>query len=106
MNNLLNEQLLARFKELGPQDVRDPVIVAKFFAPWTFWIWYAFAYDEEHGIFFGLIKGQQNELGYFSLGDLRGVRGSNGLKVERDLYWREKRLSELVKREPQLERYL
>lgn len=103
MTNLLTAQLLARFRELGPQDVKDPIIVAKFFAPSTAWTWYAFSYSEETGNFFGLIIGQEKELGYFSISDLRGLRGPMGLNVERDLYWREKKLSELFKKSPQLE---
>jgi len=100
--NLLNQALLARFKELGTQDVKDPIIVAKFFAPSTAWTWYATSYDEEAGLFFGIVCGQHIELAYFSIQDLKGVRGPMGLHVERDLYWKEKRLSELTKRQPDL----
>lgn len=103
MNNLLTEQLLIRFSEIGPQDEPDPLVIAKFFAPWNNWIWYAFSYSEVTGTFFGLIKGSYKELGYFAIEDLRGPRGPNGLRVERDLYWREKRLSEVEKNKPYLE---
>lgn len=103
MTNLLTQELLTRFKEVGRQDVQNPLVIAKFFAPWNSWAWYAFSYNEETGTFFGLIKGSYKELGYFAIEDLRGVRGPNGLRVERDLYFREKPLSEIEKPKRHLE---
>lgn len=103
MNNLLTQELLTRFKEVGRQDIPNPLVIAKFFAPWNSWAWYAFSYNEETGTFFGLIKGSYKELGYFAIEDLRGVRGPTGLRVERDLYFREKPLSEVEKKKPYLE---
>ena len=103
MTNLLTEELLLRFKQVGRQDVPNPIVIAKFFSPWNDWAWFAFSYNEETGTFFGLIRGSYEELGYFAIEDLRGVRGPRGLKVERDLYFREKPLSEVQKRKPYLE---
>lgn len=100
--NLLNQTLLNRFKELGTQDVKDPIVVTKFFASWSRWTWYATSYNEETGQFFGIVCGTHIELGYFSLQDLKSLRGPLGLPVERDLYWKEKRLSDLTKRQPSL----
>ncbi len=100
--NLLNQTLLDRFRELGNQDIKDPIIVAKFFASWSNWTWYATSYDETEGLFFGIISGTQVELGYFSIQDLKGLSGPMGLNIERDLYWKEKRLSELTKRQTNL----
>jgi len=97
MKNLLTSELLSRFAELGPQDEPNPLIVTKFFTPWSRWTWFAFSYNPENGIFFGLIKGTETELGYFAMEDLRELRGPIGLRVERDLYWREKRLSDQKK---------
>jgi len=101
--NLLTLQLLDRFKEVGPQDISDPIIVAKFFTSWSSWTWYAISYEEESGMFFGLIKGTHTELGYFSIKDLKRLKGPLGLGIERDLYWREKRVSELKLRQPDLD---
>jgi hypothetical protein len=91
---------------VGKQDVKDPIIVTKFFAPWSNWTWYATAYDETTGLFFGIVCGTHVELGYFSMQDLKGLRGPMGLHVERDLYWKEKRLSDLKKRQKFLEAIL
>lgn len=98
MTNLLTNELLLRFREVGRQDVANPLVIAKFFSPWNDWAWFAFSYNEENGTFFGLIRGSFEELGYFAIEDLRGVRGPRGLRVERDLYFREKPLAEVQKR--------
>jgi hypothetical protein len=103
MNNLLSQELLKRFKEIGSQDEPNPLVIAKFFTPWSTWTWYAFSYSEETGAFFGLIDGSHKELGYFAIEDLRGLRGPTGLRVERDLYWREKRLSDIKRKRPPTE---
>jgi len=46
-------------------------------------------------LFFGLVNGIEVELGYFSLSELESARGLFGLPVERDLYFRPTRLSEV-----------
>ncbi len=38
-------------------------------------------------MFFGLVEGQATEMGYVTLGELEGIRGLAGLKIERDLHW-------------------
>jgi len=45
--------------------------------------------------FFGLVKGFEEEFGYFTLSELEGVTGPMGLKIERDLYFKPCKLSEL-----------
>ena len=44
-------------------------------------------------VFFGLVSGLEVELGYFSLSELKTVRGAFGLHVERDRYFEPTRLS-------------
>jgi hypothetical protein len=48
-------------------------------------------------LFFGLVSGLDIELGYFSLSELKSVRGKFGLPVERDLHFQPTRLSEAKK---------
>ena len=72
----------------------DPVAQVKFFTPWTSWTWYATEFDGDD-LFFGLVDGQEKELGYFSLKELESLKGPYGLKIERDRYFRPARLSEL-----------
>ena len=60
----------------------------KFFSPWTGWTWYATEYDPVEHRFFGYIKGDYPEFGYFSLDELESVEMMPGVPaVERDMYW-------------------
>ena len=104
--NLLNQPLLDRFKELGQQDILDPIIVTKFFASWSRWTWYVISYDEESGMVFGSVQGTHTKLGYFSMKDLKRLKGPLGIGVERDEHWREKRVSDLKKRQPEMGGFL
>ena len=75
---------------LYAQDGRgyDAVAYVKFFNPNGAATWYATEFDGED-TFFGLcdLGWGQPELGYFSLAELRSVRGPFGLGIERDLHW-------------------
>lgn len=75
---------------------KDPMIQCKFFTPDSNWTWYAIEFD---GIdtFFGLVDGFEEELGYFSLSELQSFRGKLGLPIERDLFFKPCRLSEVKK---------
>lgn len=95
---LLTATLLQRFRKIGSQEDRpDPLVIAKYFTPDANWTWYAIEYDEEQRMFFGLVDGQEVELGYFSLIELEYSRGALGLPAERDLHFDECRLSEIYK---------
>lgn len=84
---LLTEKLRKKIPTLYSQEkVFDPLVMAKFFAPWTNWTWYVTEFDGKN-IFFGLVVAQEKEMGYFSLEELESILGPFGLKVERDLYW-------------------
>lgn len=94
---LLTKAIEARFAKVGKQmNAKDPVVIAKFFTPWSNWTWYATEYDKLNRIFFGYVVGLESEWGYFSLDELAGVRGPGGLKVERDLYFPERPISKIV----------
>ena len=97
---LLTKELVKRFERIGRQeDVADPVVVAKFFNPAGAGTWYATEYDPETKEFFGYVSifGDWNdEWGSFSLEELQTYRGSFGLGTERDLYFDEKPISEVV----------
>ena len=73
----------------------DVMVPAKFFAPWGNWTWYATEYDPSERLCFGLVDGNEVELGYFSLDELATVKGPFGLTIERDLHWTAKPLREV-----------
>lgn len=108
---LLTEELKRKLPELYSQEnVADPLVICKFFTPDAGWTWYVIEgspvdengyYDTDKEkvdfIFFGFVVGVEPELGYFSLNELSQVRGVLGLPVERDLWFKPKRLSEVKK---------
>lgn len=81
------------------ENVKDPMVVCKFFTPWAGWTWYAIEFD---GVdeFFGFVVGLDQELGYFSLSELESLRGPAGLKIERDLYFEPTPLSVVKAKKP------
>ena len=95
---LLTKELEKRFKKVGSQqEVKDPLVIAKFFNPVGTGTWYATEYEPAEKIFFGYVSlfGDHNdEWGYFSLDELESVKLPLGLSIERDLYTGEKKLSE------------
>ena len=97
---LLTKELLKRFEQVGRQeDSSDPLVIAKFFNPCGAGTLYATEYDPNDKIFFGFVSifGDWNdEWGSFSLEELESYHGKFGLGIERDLYFGEKRISEVV----------
>jgi Protein of unknown function (DUF2958) len=92
------------------ENVADPLVICKFFTPDANWTWYVIEGSEvdEDGfydtnkekvdfLFFGFVVGLEQELGYFSLNELSQVRGVLGLPVERDLWFKPIKLSEVKK---------
>jgi len=93
---LLTKEILERLPPLYSQEnVRDPVVQAKFFTPWGNWTWYATEFAPEERMFFGWVAGPEPELGYFSLDELEAARGPAGLRIERDIHFRPRPLSEV-----------
>ena len=97
---LLTKELLTRFAQVGRQDESaDPIVIAKYFNPTGAGTWYATEYDPWSKVFYGYVSifGDWNdEWGYFSLAELESYKGKFGLGIERELYFGERRISELV----------
>jgi hypothetical protein len=96
---LLTNDLLARLPPLYSQEAEaDPVVYAKFFMPGTGWTWYVTEGSRQDSdfLFFGFVVGFESEFGYFLLSELESVRNQLGLGVERDLAFREGRLTSVV----------
>ena len=98
---LLTKELEKRFLEVGSQEnIKDPVIIAKFFNPFGAGTWYATEYDPINKMFFGYasIFGDWNdEWGYFSLEELESYRSPFSTGLERDLYWEEQKASTVIR---------
>jgi hypothetical protein len=95
---LLTKELRRKLPALGSQDGigGKAIAYAKFFTPDSSpWTWYITEFDGKD-LLFGLVDGQEKELGYISLSELESVRGPLGLPVERDLHWQPKTLEEIA----------
>jgi len=107
-----------RGMKLLPKDIREQlpplysqdgkggkaVVYAKYFTPSSSWSWYITegepvldeSQNEVDYKFFGLVFGHEKELGYVLLSELEEVRGPMGLPIERDLYFKPKKLEEIA----------
>ena len=98
---LLTKELEERFNQVGRQEeVKDPLVITKFFNPTGAGTWYVTEYDPDSKNFFGyvsLFNDWSDEWGYFSLDELESLRGPFGLGIERDLYFTPKRFSQIKK---------
>lgn len=97
---LLTAELEVRFTEIGFQEnIKDPIVVAKFFLPGLAVRWYACAYYPDEQVFFGYVTGLSfDEYGYFSLTELDELEHpySPFLFVERDLSFTETPMSKII----------
>ncbi len=95
-HNLMPESLRAQLPALYAQEkAPDPTVWVKYFTPDSSWTWYATEYCPEDQLFFGWVVGLEQELGYFSLPELLEARGPMGLRIERDLSFSPKPLSQV-----------
>ena len=85
---LITKEIQNILPKLYEQDSKglNAIAYVKFFTPDSNWTWYATEFDGKD-IFFGLVCGFENELGYFSLNELQSVKGKLGIGIERDLYF-------------------
>jgi hypothetical protein len=79
-----------------PEEVQ---VIAKFFNPVGAGTWFAVEFDPDERIFFGYVNlGDDDcaELGYFSLDELEAIKLPGGLTIERDRYFGNHTLAEVM----------
>ncbi len=98
---LITDEIKKQLPPLYSQDnLPDPICVLKYFTPdagWTFYAVEGAKQEDGDWLFFGKVVSPmmpQGELGYFSLNELKKVRGGLGLPIERDIYWTSTPLSQ------------
>lgn len=92
---LITKELLRKLPKLyETENTKDPMVICKFFTPWTNWTWYGIEFDGED-LFFGYVVGHERELGYFSIRELESARGPYQLSVERDICFNPQPLSKI-----------
>jgi hypothetical protein len=90
MKLLTNEVL----KVLPPLNKGDGTAYLKLFTPDANFSWFMTEFDPLEGVFFGVVTGTSvyPELAYFDLEDLLKVRGKLGLPIERDIYFKPRKI--------------
>ena len=76
----------------------DPIVYVKLFTPDANWSWFITELSIDKDICFGLVISpfiKDGEMGYFSLNELKTVRGKFGLPIERDLWFKPTKLSDI-----------
>lgn len=82
------------------QDVENPLVYLKLFTPDANWSWFVTELSLDQDTCFGLVVSpfvESGEMGYFSLNELKTVRGKLGLPIERDLWFKPKKLADIKK---------
>lgn len=78
------------------EEQENPIVYIKLFL--DNWTWYITEVSIDEDICFGyIVSPYESELGYFSLNELKSLRGRLGTWVERDLYFRAVKLSQVKK---------
>ncbi len=87
---------LPRFKDIAEEE--NPTVHGKFFMADERYTWYLIAFDGKDTLYGWLTvtgTGGENEFGFYSLADIKQLRGCLGLPVERDKVFKPRRLSEI-----------
>ena len=97
MNDLIPKNLLKTIPKLyETEEQNDPIVYVKLFL--DAWTWYITELSIDGDICFGyVISPFGTELGYFSLDEIKSIKGSLGLGVERDLSFKPTKLSIIKK---------
>ena len=95
MNDLIPKNLLKTIPKLyETEEQNDPIVYVKLFL--DAWTWYITELSIDGDICFGyVISPFGAELGYFSLNEIKSIKGSLGLGVERDLSFKPTKLSSI-----------
>ena len=90
------EELFKDYPLYSQEKSKDPLVICKLFDPCGSATWYLTEYDPVEKIAFSYVTGlQADELGYVSLTEMESIQGPLGIGIERDLYFVQKRLSEV-----------
>jgi hypothetical protein len=86
MNTLIPDNLLETLPNLYETERSlNPICQIKLFTPDSIFTWYIIEISkEDKHTCYGYVKGFESELGYFSLQELKSIKGALGLCVERD----------------------
>ncbi len=97
---LLPDELRTEIPKLYSQETvktADKIVYAKFFFPAADWTWFVTEGEDEgdYFVFFGFVKGFEEEWGYFTLNELQNIN-IQLLKVERDLHFKPGKFADIM----------
>jgi hypothetical protein len=93
---LMDKQLEELLPQLYEQDGKDEQIVyVRYYCELIDWCWYAMEYSPLQRLFFGLVIGDETELGYFTLDELESIGYKYGVDVQRDYDFEPTKLKEV-----------
>ena len=95
---LIPKELLNQIPKLyETEDQVDPIAYVKLFIDG--WIWHITEISIDKNICFGFVESPfcSGELGYFSLEEIKSIKGSLGIGVERDFEFKPTKLSIIKK---------
>lgn len=97
---LLPDDLRAEIPALYSQEnikTQEKTVYAKFFFPAADWTWFVTEGEQEGDdfVFFGFVKGFEEEWGYFTLKELANIN-LQLLTVERDLHFKPGKFSDVI----------
>jgi hypothetical protein len=97
---LLPVELRQQIPKLYSQETvktEDKIVYAKFFFPAADWTWFVTEGEDEGDdfVFFGFVKGFEEEWGYFTLKELESIN-IQLLKVERDLHFKPSKFANVI----------
>jgi hypothetical protein len=94
------EKAFAKQGDTSQKEAEEVKVIAKYFSCFNGWTWYATEYDPQTKIFFGYVRGVEDELGSFSLQEFEDINKEKGMSfIERDLYFgTEHTLAEAMKK--------
>ena len=95
---LIPKELVNTIPKLYETEDTDPIVCVKLFTPDANWSWFVTELSVNMDTCFGLVISpfvENGELGYFSLNELKSIRGKLGLPIERDLWFKPTKLSDI-----------
>lgn len=96
---LIPKELISSIPKLyETEELTDPIVYIKLFTPDANWSWFVTELSVNMDTCFGLVISpfvENGELGYFSLNELKSIRGKLGLPIERDLWFKPTKLSDI-----------
>jgi hypothetical protein len=86
MGNLIPEELISSIPKLYETERNlNPICHVKLFTPDSVFTWFIIECSIDGDTCYGYVQGFESELGYFSLEELKSIKGPLGLAVERDI---------------------